>query len=341
MVATADLDSDDSGDQEDVFGSVSQSKNKDCSPKKKTVTLRSVRSMASLNFDLVRNARADDVLSIVSNASTTDPLHPIKGRRASPVSEQGSKLSRKYRKTVRGLFDAEVISSTPPLSPESSGTQDTSRLSSIRDSDSFDNVDALDNDLAQCMSEPNLPSLSAEIGDALDNDGFSLRSHRSFVHLRSASLAELLNSVESEPAALSPSPSSLTVPGMNASASSSRISFQDGSSKRRARTTFLDKSDQKGSIRLLTLARSKSSINLRSPSNTLWSFKDVSNLPKSASADPTSQDTKNKYRLVAFFFELWLWLQFAVLLLVVVYSMARRGPKTLIRHNAAQTSKPS
>ncbi|KAL5488258.1 hypothetical protein ACEPAI_6366 [Sanghuangporus weigelae] len=335
---------------------------------RKMIHLRSVARKASMDFGngstrhsiRLRKFRSVDSLPSL-DASSSPPSTKIVPTYRNP----------KTRKTVLGLFE-EDSSNESYAPPELHSFQDSrpfvrqlpsvcepfeNDISSDTQVDSDANVDAEGN-----SSSMKMISLGSELG--LDLDEVGLRPAPGLGHVRTKSIMELLHSAEASStpqlqSPLLPSPSTLRPP---------MLSDHQGSIRGPLRLKHKHKHAMKGKLteeavgyfpgdeRVIypRLRKTKSSAVFgsigRSPAPPMPSFMNSPlaqrlglDLPAQQSADSypnsdTKKDQSNKTsldKLRNLIFELWLWMYFAAIIVVFIFSVARKGPKVVLNKAAA------
>ncbi|KAL5527179.1 hypothetical protein ACEPAG_5970 [Sanghuangporus baumii] len=331
---------------------------------RKMVHLRSVSRKTSMDFEngstrhSIRLRKFKSVDSLPSLDASSQPSTKIVPTYRNP----------KTRKTVLGLFEegSSIESSAPPESHSFQGSRPFDRqLTSVHepsenDISSYTQVDSdTDVDAEGNSSNLKMASLGSELG--LDLDEVGLRPAPGLGHVRTKSIMELLHNAEASStphlqSPLSPSSSTLRPPMLSDHQGSIR-----GSLRLKHKHTMRGKLNEEavgyfpGDERVIypRLRKTKSSAvfgsTRRSAAPPTPSFMKSPlaqrlglDLPAQQLADSypnsdTKKDQSNKTsldKLRNLIFELWLWMYFAAIIVVFIFSVARKGPKVVLNNSA-------
>ncbi|THH12366.1 hypothetical protein EW145_g15 [Phellinidium pouzarii] len=341
---------------------------------RKTFRLRSIGRKASLDFDAVR--RQQDSAGGLRRSSSMESLASTRAQRMhekADLIKRSPRNAQKARKSVLGLFEEGPSTSSksqlgsgqrhgqysqgslPALSvlEDHSGPDVPSDDSqSLGDLSAYGNASFDTNDSLGDADNARMPSLGSELGLEMGL-GLGLGVHSPApMHVRSRSIADLLNAVEGDEKLVSPS-----VEGLRPSLSvvSSSLCYAGVEAKAEPEALPLDDRITYPTLRR-TQMRSPAHVKKDNETETVerptWSLNPASDLfpgiqspsrfrSSTLDADASSESgdfvmrQKPKNKFANLLIELWLWLQFVVVIIVFVCTMARMGPKSLFRASTA------
>ena len=335
---------------------------------RKTIRLRSVTRKMSLNFDSLRVSESsqDADSPTIRKSTSLESLMAVRSRRkrqhisdkAPEILEEpfgGShrsklrprKVTPKSRRSVLGLFDENTESTAASRSDHFSTSEDLT----IVDEEVATNEHILTPRMTTSQTgssdfisdQPPLAQNTdlRSLGNELNGDiGFNLGYGPSVLRARSPSILELLRKSESSAVSVtSPSPSLSRSPSNISNNKEVELSLRSRHPKRSS--SRLNFSEEIISPSIHKKESNLFTVQSHSTDDNSVSHRSGKSQNQSPDLSPRAdkQEDKPMSMYTTFIVELWLWLQFAVVVVVFLFTMARIGPKSFFQRPEPNKSK--